>query len=90
MYPVNLSWATHAAAVDAEAVEAGAADAAGEKKGDGDIFKQYGPLPVTYVTITAPVSQHLTRAPSGTSSPSLAVNLSTSLQLTDRVCLPFH
>ena len=90
VYPVNLSWATHAAAVDAEAVEAGAADAAGEKKGDGDIFKQYGPLPVTYVTITAPVSQRLTRPLVGTSSPSLAANLSTSLQPTDRVCLPFH
>ncbi len=32
--PENLSLATHAAAVDTEAVEAGAADAAGEKKGD--------------------------------------------------------
>jgi hypothetical protein len=71
-------------------VEAGAADAAGEKKGDGDIFKQYGPLPVTYVTITAPVSQRLTRPLVGTSSPSLAANLSTSLQPTGRVCLPFH
>jgi hypothetical protein len=50
VYPVNLSWATHAAAVDAEAADAGAGDAAAaEKKGDGDIFKQYGALPVTYV-----------------------------------------
>lgn len=47
VYPVNLSWATHAAAVDADAMDAGAAGAAAEKKGDGDIFKQYGPLPVT-------------------------------------------
>jgi heat shock protein 4 len=49
VFPVNLSWATHAAAVDADAMDTGATDAAAEKKGDGDIFKQYGPLPVTYV-----------------------------------------
>ena len=48
VFPVNLSWATHAAAVDADAMDSGAADSA-EKKGDGDIFKQYGALPVTYV-----------------------------------------
>jgi heat shock protein 4 len=47
VYPVNLSWATHAAAVDADAMDCGAPEAA-EKKGD-DIFKQYGALPVTYV-----------------------------------------
>jgi len=43
-----LSWATHAAAVDADAMDA-AADAAAEKekKGEGDIFKQNGALPVT-------------------------------------------
>ena len=51
VFPVNLSWATHAAAVDADAMDSGAADSASaEKKGDGDIFKQYGALPVTYVS----------------------------------------
>ena len=50
VFPVNLSWATHAAAVDADAMDSGAADSGAEKKGDGDIFKQYGALPVTYVS----------------------------------------
>jgi hypothetical protein len=84
VFPINLSWATHAAATDADAMDTGAADAASEKKGDGDIFKQYGPLPVTCGS--PPLQCPSPHVHTDISSPSTAASRSISTLRMVKVC----